>query len=952
MTTGTLRFAVYGGPRVWRDDVEVDLGPPQRRLLLGLLMLAGAGSVSMDLIVKTLWEDDPPETALNVVHRHVGMLRRTLEPQLTSRQPGSYVAAAGTGYCLTVSGHALDVLELRSLLLGDPDQGKVSRAVEICAERAGSGLPSSVTLDALLAPLEANRVAAGVAAAGFIKAAGDALQARRLLPTIQGIANDHPFDEPLQAALVRALVAAGRRGDALAHYGTVRALMDVELGLEPGAELKAAQHDALVDPLPRRELTVAAAADRVEVAGAVVRRPAQLPFSPGVVVGRERERAEVAERLRTRASYPICALTGMGGVGKTTLALQCAGDVVDCYPDGQLYANLHGYDDEIGPTPPTEVLRGFLVALGVPPSEVPPDSEDRSALFRSLVADASVLVVLDNAHDGAQVRSLLPGGPGCGVLVTSRRRLDELAAAGAFALQLDRLDHDAGIALLRHRAGDARVLAEPVAADRIVEACEGLPLALCIVGAQASRYREATLQELLDGLAEPSATLDSLSGDGSSATDLRRVLSWSYDGLPAPAAHLFRCTGIQPGPDLSLLAAASLAGVDLASARQSLAQLSRANLLIEVAPSRYQAHQLLRAYARELLADAEAHEARRRLVDHYVGSVRSAYLLHGRPPLWPIPAAAPGTSPESFRSRGEALAWYLRERRTVGALVLQTAAGQQALESALLVLDGRPLAQLSSPAGDLLPLTTAALDAVTRAGALDLLRAELRRDLGLLLCRAGQRDRGRVELEHALEAFETIGDATGESSTLRNLARVARFGGNHEAELDYARRSVEVAQREEDEAAEAVALTVLTETLTSAGLHEEAITAGERSVELAHAHGIDAWETHALEALAHACAAAGDFDRAILHTTQARDVEHSQGLGTGSSLTETRHHLHLAEFQYGAGDRAAALASYLRYLERADSFGPLSASIAVVDPTEAALGDPQRVRQRIAELSD
>ncbi|HEX3929315.1 MAG TPA: BTAD domain-containing putative transcriptional regulator [Nocardioides sp.] len=947
MGTDALRFAVYGGPRVWSGDAELDLGPPQRRLLLALLMVAAGDAVGMDVIVETLWEQDPPDTALNVVHRHVGQLRRSLEPELSSRQPGSYVAAAGTGYRLTVSESQLDLLELRSLLAGPSDAACVTRAVEVAADRAGGRLPSRLALESLLAALEADRAAAGIAAAALVSRLGDRSVARRLLPGVQAIAHDHLFDEPLQAALIRILVAAGRRADALAHFGNVRALMDEELGLEPGPDLQAAQQESLADPVSAPAPTGSAVPPAAESVSA---RPAQLPVHSVDVVGRDDELAEVTARLRaTGRSSVVCAVTGMGGLGKTTLALRCAQEVADDFPDGQLYAQLHGYDEEVAPTAAHDVLRGFLVALGVAAGQVPGELDDRAALFRSLVARSRVLVLLDNARDSEQVRPLLPGGAGCGVLVTSRRRLDELAFAGAFVLPLGELDRAEGLALLRSRIGAARVDAEPDAADAVVAACDGLPLALSIVAAQIARYRDVTLQELLDRLGEPSATLDALSG-GARATDLRRILSWSHDALSEPAAQMFRCVGTLPGNELSLLAAVSLAGVDVASARSSLDELAGANLVTEVAPARFQIHQLLQAYARELLPDDEAAAARRRLVGHYVGTVRNAYLLHGRPPLCPLPEAAANTSPETFRRLGEAHAWYHREQPLLAALTLQCAAAGAAVESALLVLDARPLAQHSSPAGDLLPLATAALGAVQRAGGPGALAAELRRDRGLLLCRSGQRARGHDELVAALTAFEELGDAAGQASTLRNLARNARFAGDPATELEFARRSVEVARRELDGAAESVALTVLTESLTASGLLDEAVVSGRRSVELTRAHRVVAWEPHALEALADAYAAAGDFDSAIAHITEAHDIESQQGLGRGASITETRHHLYLAEFQYGAGDREAALASYSRYVERAEAFGPLSDSVAIVDPTEAALGDLDRVRRRIAEL--
>ena len=428
------------------------------------------------------------------------------------------------------------------------------------------------------------------------------------------------------------------------------------------------------------------------------------------------------------------------------------------------------------------------------------------------------------------------------------------------------------------------------------------------------------------------------------------MLSWSYDGLSEQAAHLFRCTGVHPGPGLSVLTAVSLAGVDVGGARRALDELARANLVTEVAPSRFFASQLLRAYAAELLPENERLTVRGRLLGHYLGTRPQRVPPPRAPSAMALPETVAGVSPETFSSLGEAHAWYLRERQSLAALVVATASAGQAVESACLVLDARPIAQHHAPAGDLLPLTRAALDAVETGGGPGLLAAELRRDLGLLLCRSGERDRGRDELAHALAEFEEIGDAAGQSTTLRNLSRAARFDGDLDNALDYARASVALARRELDEATEAVQLTILAEALTASGRLDEGVSAAERSVELARRHQVVAWQPHALESLAHAHAANGDYARALVHLSEAHEIEHRNGLGSGPSLTETRHHLYLAEYQSAAGDKEAAIASYRHYLQRVQRFGPLSASVAVIDPTEAALGNPDRVRGRIIEL--
>jgi DNA-binding SARP family transcriptional activator/tetratricopeptide (TPR) repeat protein len=952
MATERLRFAVFGGPRVWRDGVELDLGPPQRRQLLTLLMLAAGDAVGLDVILDVLWADDPPESALNVVHRHVGQLRRLLEPELSSRQSGSYVAAAGTGYRLLVTAESFDLLELRRLL-PDRDRASVERSLEVASGRAGAGLTPGTTMEALLASAEADRVAAGLAAGALVAGLGDVQEARLLEPAMQAIAHDHPFDEPLQAALVRTLVAAGRRADALAHFSAVRALMLDELGLEPGPELQGAQREALAEPEPTAAPD--GAADVGPAARSTVPRPAQLPVHTVAVVGRGAELDRLEARLRNVDGPTVCAVTGMGGVGKTAVALQCAQQVLDAFPDGQLYANLHGYDEQAGPSDPADVLRSFLVTLGADPAALPVGAEDRGSLFRSTVADQRLLVLLDNARDSAQVRPLLPGGRGCRVLVTSRRRLDELVAVGAYAEPLGRLAPEDGLDLLSARLGQARVDAEPVGASALVDACLGLPLALSVVAAQATRYRDVSLAELADRLPEPSATLNALSG-GAPATDLRRVLSLSYAALSEPAALLFRCVGVHPGRDLSLLVAASLAGLDTAAARVALDELARASLLDEVAPSRFQVHDLVKAYGYEQLTGAESDSALRRLVAHYVGTVRNAYLQYGRPPVVPVPPAPQGVTPETFRNAGESVAWYLRERATLAVLVDRAAGRGLTVECALLVLDARPMAQFWAAAGELAPVTRTALTALTAdpGAAVEpaepwrrVLEAELRRDLGMLVYRTGAGEEGLAEVQRALAVFEELGDLAGQANTLRNLSSAAIHAGDLAGAVTLASQGVALARQLGDEAAVGTALSAMVEALVAAGRYAEGVQAGEAALELCRRHGVRMGESNLVNQLAAARAGLGDFRGAIEVVSDYRALTRALGLGSGTM--DTWQTLLEAEFQYATGDQEAALASYRDYLERA-SVSPVTVTLAGFRPTDVELGDRERVEARVAEL--
>src|SRR5439155_12904450 len=292
----------------------------------------------------------------------------------------------------------------------------------------------------------------------------------------------------------------------------------------------------------------------------------------------------------------VTAISGTAGIGKTALAVHWAHHARGRFPDGQLYVNLRGYDPAGQPVSPDEAIRGFLAALGVPPERMPPALAAQVSLYRSLLATRRVLVVLDNASDADQVRPLLPGAPGCLVLVTSRDSLVSLVAAeGARPLVLDLLPPGEARQLLTRRLDAARTAAEPDAVEDIVAACARLPLALAIAAARAATNPRLRLAALAAELRE---NLDALHG-GDATSDVRAVFSSSYRTLTPPAARLFRLLSLCPGADVSAAATASLAGLPPARVRPLLAELTRAHLVSEHAAGRYTMHDLLRAYAAE-----------------------------------------------------------------------------------------------------------------------------------------------------------------------------------------------------------------------------------------------------------------------------------------------------------------------------------------------------------------
>src|SRR5262249_40894759 len=420
--------------------------------------------------------------------------------------------------------------------------------------------------------------------------------------------------------------------------------------------------------------------------------PRQLPKAPVAFTGRVRELDRLNEAL-TAVLDPaepadervgvvvISAIAGTAGVGKTALAVHWAHQVADRFPDGQLYVNLRGFDQVGAVMGYAEAGRGFRDALGVPVAGIPVGVDAQAALYRSVLAGRRMLVVLDNARDPGQVRPLLPAAPGCLVLVTSRNQLCGLVAAdGARLLTLDLLTRAEARTLLARRLGPDRTAAEPDAVEEIITRCARLPLALAVVAARAATHPRFPLHALTADLRGVHDRLDALDG-GDLATDVRAVFSWSYQALGGGAARLFRLLGLHPGPDISTPApvtpppaAASLAARPAPGARALLAELARANLVVEHAPGRHTSHDLLRVYASQLAqtidSDGERRAATGRMLDHYLHTAYAAdrMLYPARDPIMLAPLR-PGVTPEQPADHQQALAWFTAEHPALLAAV-------------------------------------------------------------------------------------------------------------------------------------------------------------------------------------------------------------------------------------------------------------------------------------------
>ncbi|ANZ36311.1 hypothetical protein BBK82_09795 [Lentzea guizhouensis] len=631
----SAEYRVLGPLEVLLDGRPVTVPAGRCRVLLGTLLLRANEFVSVSELVDRLWDGAPP--APDRAHKTLQMVVTRLRQALGA---AGCVTTRSGGYVAEVAPESLDLTRFRALV----QQGEFRAALELWRGQVLADVVSEALHRDDVPPLLEERVA--------LERRIDQDLARdtgALVPELRSLVQRHPLRETFWAQLMLALHRSNQQAEALAVYQEVRGHLADELGVDPGERLLDAHRQVLSGEVP---------GDPV---------PRQLPVGVPHFVGRERELARLTELLRARPGEPvlISAINGIGGVGKTALAVQWAHRQAERFPDGQLYVNLRGFDTQAEPVDPLSVARDFLAALGVAASEIPASESALISAYRSALAERRVLLLLDNARDVDQVRPLLPGGATNLVVVTSRNRLSGLVAReGALPVALDVLDERQSADLLTGRIGTARAEDEPEAVTRLVRRCAGLPLALSIVAARAAFGDSLTaLADELDG-----ERLDALDIDDPT-TGVRAVFSWSLRSVSEQAARMFVLLGLHPGPDFSVIAVASLSALPLAETRRVLAELVAGSLLHSDAHGRYSQHDLLRDYAAERAAGLPAEDraaALNRMFDHYLHTAHACWqhLSYNLPPVVTDPPA-PGVLVDPVRDSDSAWAWFVVEHRVV-----------------------------------------------------------------------------------------------------------------------------------------------------------------------------------------------------------------------------------------------------------------------------------------------
>ncbi|MFJ4624902.1 AfsR/SARP family transcriptional regulator [Streptomyces sp. NPDC088847] len=947
----TLRFSLLGSLRAWQGSVELALGSPQQRAVLAMLLLSRGQVIGVSDLVDGVWGTTPPRGAVAMVRTYVARLRKLLEPERTPGRPSELLVSIGDGYALRTDRIASDLAEFEAAV------------TEAEHRRAAGDRTGAVRLLRTVQAAGDGAVLVGVpgpyaesARAGLAERRLSAVEARlsielelglheAAVPELLALRDAHPLREAVSELLLTALYRCERRAEALEAYATTRRVLADELGIEPGPSLRAVHARILgEDPAfarpgppvrtgddpapqaaaphspaaaPRTEPDTPSSGRRIGAAG-----PAQLPADLPLFTGRRAELNYLSALLPEGDGPPgtavIGVVDGMAGTGKTALAVHWAHRIAHRFPDGSLYVNLRGYDPHGSPMLPDSVTEMFLVALGVAPQAVPERLDARAALYRSILADRRVLIVLDNARDAGQVRPLLPGTPGSLVLVTSRGRLGGLVAQqGAHPLTPGLLSAGESYELLSRRLGRARVDAEPEAVAAIIESCARLPLALAIVASRAAHHPGFRLADVAQELRYDHGSLDAFAGDDP-GTDARAVFSWSYQALSPDAAGLFRALALHPGPDITTAAAVALAGAPPRGVRALLTELTGASLLIERAPGRFVFHDLLRAFSGEL-ADTEDSESTRgaallRMYDHFLRTAHhaSSVLDPSRGPI-ALPPGTTGGEPLRFNDRAQATAWLRTERYVLSAIVEHAAArgyDEHAWRTAA-VLD-----VYFNRLGfwhDLVKINRVALGAARRLGD-PTGQAYSLSGLGVAHTQLDHVEPASECLERALDLFRDTGDPFGQARVHRGLAYLCNRTDRRTTALDHYAQARALFRAEDDRNGEAGVLNQVAWTYILLGDHAKALDCCREGLalydELGDLYGVASTQ----DTIGYAFHHLGRYEKAVEHFRRSAHLF----AVIGDRYLEADVLRHLGETHRATGDRDAAreaLRSALALLE-------------------------------------
>ncbi|MER7051763.1 BTAD domain-containing putative transcriptional regulator [Streptomyces sp. NPDC000351] len=810
-----LRFGVLGPVRAWRGGEPLATGSPQQRALLAALLLREGRTATASELIDALWGEEPPSQALAAVRTYASRLRKVLDPGVLVSESGGYAVRGLDEAALDLTA-AQDLSAEAEKARGAGDlchaRDVLRRALALWDGEVLAGVPGPYA-EAQRVRLEEWRLQLLESCLDMDLEQGCHAEA---VSELTALTAAHPLRERPRELLMLALYRSGRQAEALAVYADTRRLLADELGVDPRPGLQELQQRILQADPGLAEPPAPAA----QTAAAPL-RPAQLPATVPDFTGRASFVRELSGVLSSASGdgngrvMAVSALAGIGGVGKTTLAVHVAHQTRSAFPDGQLYVDLQGAGARAAE--PETVLGSFLRALGTPDSAVPDSLEERAALYRSVLDGRRVLVLLDNARDAAQVRPLLPGTEGCAALVTARVRMVDLA--GAHLVDLDVMSPDEALALFTKIVGEERVASERQAALDVAGACGFLPLAIRVAASRLAARRTWTVSVLAAKLADERRRLDELqAGD----LAVKATFELGYGQLEPAQARAFRLLGLADGPDISLAAAAAVLDLPAQDTEDLLESLVDTSLLESAAPGRYRFHDLVRLYARAC-AERDEHPpsergaALSRLLDFYLATAAGIYAME-RPGDRLVDHLEP-TRHEGLRfAEGTAaLDWLYTEGESLLACVRQSADTDRLRRGVDLLWAAKDLAESGANSRQYEATAIAVSEAARAAGdlrtegrarttltnvllvsgrihqAAEEARIAMERAAGARDVAAGSwaaNDRGLISLhqhrysdgkaffDQAIRGFSQAGNRAGEATTSFNLSRAHLAMGN------------------------------------------------------------------------------------------------------------------------------------------------------------------------------
>jgi DNA-binding SARP family transcriptional activator len=951
-----MQFRMLGPLEVQVDGSWSGINAAKWRTVLAVLLLQPGQVVSTDRLITEVWPEETPARATNLISVYVHRLRRLIaDPEgkvLTTRAPGYQ-------------------------LLIDPEDTDAGRFARLAAEgrqalQASQFEQASAVLGAALGLWQGTRALTDVPPSTLVGAEASRLEESRIeavqlhiqadlgcgrhaqvVGQLHRLLADYPLREELWALLMRALYRSGRQAEALEAYAQAREVIADELGVDPSAELqqlyqRMLQADSGTPPASRTPVPAdspfaspvtpapaePAAAGQAEPVPEPASQPgagpplplvAQLPADIPDFTGRDEQVQALRDllggprRVDSPGAVIVAAVIGAGGLGKTTLAVHAAHLLRGQFPDGQLYARMLGAAAH--PATPGDVLARFLRDLGMDPASIPASEEERAARYRSRLTDRKVLIVLDDAHDAAQVRPLLPGSASCAVLITTRNRLPDLS--GSRYVDLDVLGPPEARAMFAGIIGPDRAAAEPDATREVLTACAGLPLAIRIAGARLTARTTWTVRTIADRLSDERRRLDWLkTGD----LAVRACFEVSFTSLPGAEAdgvdpaHAFRLLGLWPGSSVGLPAAAAMLGEPLETVADALEVLVDAQLLQEPAADRYRFHDLLKAYAAERAVAGELLSTRdaavRRVLSWYLHTaVAMARVLSPHRELTTPEQLEPGTVPVAFSTVEAALDWGEQERTNlVAATRLAAAAGLHDVAWQL------PVAAYSffyrrTYWEEWLVSHDVALDSVRQIGDRQG-EASVLNNIGMAYARR-RMEEGVRYFQQTLDIRREIGDRRGEAQAANNAAYANLLLGRFDEALDQLRLALSVQREVGHRYGEGIALNNLGEAYIELGRPAEAVDWFGQALAVYRELGARPVEADTLSNLGTANANLGRLDEALGYLRQAEETHHEVGDRYGEAVDLKQ----LGEVHRRVGSARDAEQAWARALAIFDALG-------------------------------